>query len=99
MGDDLPSIAREKAAICRPNRTLFVREPQRKDVLEAILEEAHSAGNAELGEIPAPAHPIAIPIRENASVRKAAILAKAVLQSLHFPTGVLEKADLYALAS
>ncbi|RJU93850.1 MAG: hypothetical protein DWC08_03015 [Candidatus Poseidoniales archaeon] len=95
LGDDLPSIAREKAAICRPNRTLFVREPQRKDVLEAILEEAHSAGNAELGEIPAPAHPIAIPIRENASVREeAAILAKAVLQSLHFPTGVLEKADL-----
>ena len=27
-------------------------------------------GNAELGEIPAPAHPIAIPIRENASVAK-----------------------------
>ena len=94
LGTDLSSIAREKAAICRPNCTLFVRDPQNEDVLQAVYDEAQNAGNAALGEILAPANPITIPIHASASVREEALtLAKAVFEDLHFSGELLEQAN------
>ena len=55
LGDTLPKIAAEKAAIARPNRPLVVRRPEDEAVRATIEEHASMAGSSLLGEPPSPA--------------------------------------------
>ena len=45
LGSELSSIAREKAAISRPNCPLIIRDPEDEEVRQAMLLEALNAGN------------------------------------------------------
>ena len=93
LGDDLPTIAREKAAIARPKRPLFIREPINLEVLEAMKLEARTAGNRELGEILSPAEVHVVGIEKGSTVRNEAYsLALALFQHLGFPTDSLDTA-------
>ena len=93
LGDDLPAIAREKAAIARPKRPLFIREPIETEVLEAMKLEARNAGNSELGETPSPAEVYVVEIEKGSTVRNEAyLLALAMFQHLGFSTESLETA-------
>ena len=90
LGDDLPAIAREKAAIARPNRPLFIREPLDFEVLKAMKLEASEAGNAELGEVLSSAEVHVVEIENGSTVRNEAYsLAFAMFQHLGFPTDSL----------
>ena len=90
LGGDLPTIAREKAAIARPNRPIFIREPTEQSVLDAMKLEANTAGNPELGEVPSPSEVHVISIPSDSSVRKEAfLLALAVFQHIGLPTASL----------
>ena len=54
LGATLPAIAREKAAIARPNQPVLVRRPEASEVREAVVSEVEAAGNPELGEAKRP---------------------------------------------
>lgn len=56
LGTSLPAIAREKAAISRPNQPILVRQPGLSEVREAVAIEVAAAGNPELGEPKQPGH-------------------------------------------
>lgn len=93
LGDSLPEIAKEKAAISRPNRPILIRHPMNNDVQQAMLDEVQSAGQAALGEQRAPAIPTWIEIPQGASVRhEGRILAKAFLQKVGLPTSAMDEA-------
>lgn len=90
LGGDLPTIAREKAAIARPNCPIFIRKPTEQSVLDAMKLEANTAGNPELGEVPSPSEVHVIAIPSDSSVRKEAfLLALAVFQHIGLPTASL----------
>ena len=56
LGTTLPAIAREKAAIARPNQPILVRRPEASEVREAVASEVAAAGQSALGESKQPAH-------------------------------------------
>ncbi|MDA8838258.1 hypothetical protein N9N26_03280 [Candidatus Poseidoniales archaeon] len=93
LGDSLPQIAKEKAAISRPNCPILIRHPMNSDVQQAMLDEVQSAGQTALGEQLSPAVPTLIEIPPWASVRdEARILANSLLEKVGLPTSAMDEA-------
>jgi len=93
LGSELSSIAREKAAISRPNCPLIIRDPEDEEVRQAMLFEALNAGNEMLGEISAPAQVTFVSIPKDASVQQEAVLlAQAMFDKIGFSTEKIEQA-------
>ncbi len=93
LGPDLPSIAREKAAIARPNAPIVIRDPEDENVRRSMLEEARDAGNPLIGEIIGPADASFVSIAEGIGVvGEAAELANAVFEKIGFPPNSIEQA-------
>lgn len=93
LGDSLPEIAKEKAAISRPNCPILIRHPINDDVQQAMLDEVQSAGQSALGEQQAPAIPTLIEIPQGTSVRdEGRILANAFLEKVGLPTSAMDEA-------
>jgi len=93
LGSELSSIAREKAAISRPNCPLIIRDPEDEEIRQAMLLEALNAGNKMLGEISAPAQVTFVSIPKDASVQQEAVLlAQAMFEKIGFSTEYLEQA-------
>ena len=79
LGDTLDDIAREKAAIARPNRPLIVRRPQAQKVINAIENEAKHAGSQDLNEERKPAQLSWVDMEEGmTAAEEAMLLARAV---------------------
>ncbi len=94
LGHNRSLIAREKAAIARPNCPLIVRDPGDEQVAGAIRDEAQRAGNPELGEIMRPAEVIFVTPPHSASVRdEAIVLAEAMFKAVGLPTDLLAQAN------
>lgn len=92
LGSDLPVIAREKAAIARPNRPILFRDPEHGDVHHAMLDEAMNAGNSLLGETLGPADASFVSITAGVGVvDEAAELATAVFEKVGFPIDTIEQ--------
>ncbi len=93
LGDSLPQIAKEKAAISRPNRPILIRNPMNTEVQQAMLDEVQSAGQMSLGEHQAPGVPTLIEIPRGTSVRdEGRILANALLEKVGLPTSAMDEA-------
>ena len=93
LGPDLPSIAREKAAIARPNYPIILRDPEDEDVRHAMLDEAMNAGNSLLGETLGSAGASFVNITRGTGVVDEAVeLATAVFEKIGFPTSSIKKA-------
>ena len=93
LGDSLPLIAKEKAAISRPNCPILIRHPMNAEVQQAMLDEVQSAGQTALGEQQAPAVPTLIEIPPGTSVRdEGRILANAFLEKVGLPTSAMDEA-------
>jgi dihydrofolate synthase/folylpolyglutamate synthase len=93
LGDSLPEIAKEKAAISRPNCPILIRHPMNNEVQQAMLDEVQSAGQSALGEQQAPAIPTLIEIPQGTSVRnEGRILANAFLEKVGLPTSAMDEA-------
>ena len=93
LGDSLPKIAKEKAAISRPNCPILIRHPMNNEVQQAMLDEVRSAGQTALGEQQAPAVPTLIEIPPGTSVRdEGRILASAFLEKVGLPTSAMDEA-------
>jgi len=94
LGTNMPTIAREKAAIARPHCPIIIRDPEDHDVRQAMLSEALNAGNETLDETPAPAHVQFVTIPKQRTVREeAGILAHALFDSIGFATNTIEQAE------
>ena len=93
LGDTIPEIAKEKAAIARPGRPILVRNPLEKDVKQAIIEQVQNSGQTDLGEQQRPAEVDFISIPKKTSVREEArLLARALLEKSGLPTSTLKTA-------
>lgn len=93
LGDTIPEIAKEKAAIARPGRPILIRNPSDEDVNLAILEQVQASGQSELGEQQGPAEVDFISIPDTISVREEArLLAEALLGKSGLPTSNLNTA-------
>lgn len=93
LGDTIPEIAKEKAAIARPDRPILIRNPLDEDVKQAIVEQVQAPGQPELGEQQRPAEVEFIDIPNNTSVREEArLLARAFLEKSGLPTSKLDAA-------
>ena len=93
LGDSLPLIAKEKAAISRPNCPILIRHPMTEEVEQAMLDEVQSAGQTALGEHQAPAVPKLIEIPPGTSVRdEGRILATSLLKKVGLPTSAMREA-------
>ncbi|MCH1540521.1 MAG: hypothetical protein L7S56_03685 [Candidatus Poseidonia sp.] len=83
LGATLPEIAKEKAAIARPNSPLIVRKPENAEVMRVIETVALNAGNEALGEEKGSAHVEIVAIPEDATYHaEAIVLAEAVWKRL-----------------
>ncbi|MGB2175517.1 MAG: bifunctional folylpolyglutamate synthase/dihydrofolate synthase [Candidatus Poseidoniaceae archaeon] len=92
LGDTLPQIASEKAAIARPSKPLIVREVSDQDAVLAIEREALEAGRTELGEQRQPALIEWVAVPEDATFNQEALaLAQATFQALELESEDLEK--------
>ena len=93
LGPDLPSIAREKAAIARPNCPILIRDPEDDDVRNAMLDETMNAGNSSLGEPLGSANVSFVNITSGIGVVDEAVeLATAVFEKIGFSTGSIRQA-------
>tara|TARA_Y100000766_G_scaffold264070_1_gene256605 strand:+ start:20914 stop:22263 length:1350 start_codon:yes stop_codon:yes gene_type:complete len=93
LGSDLPTIAREKAAIARPGCPILIREPEDQDVRNAMLEEATNAGNSMLQENREPADVSFVQIDRDSGVLDEAVkLATSVFGKAGFSTDSISKA-------
>ncbi len=93
LGPDLPSIAREKAAIARPNCPIVLRDPEDDEVRHAMLDEAMNAGNSLLGETLESADVSFVNITRGIGVvDEAEELATAVFEKVGFSTSSIKKA-------
>ena len=93
LGPDLPSIAREKAAIARPNCSIVIRDPEDENVRHAMLDEARNAGNPMIGEMIGPADASFVSISTGVGVvDEAAELASAVFEKIGYSTNYIEQA-------
>ena len=93
LGDTIPEIAKEKAAIARPDCPILIRNPLDEDVKQAIVEQAQAPGQPELGEQQRPAEVDFIEIPNKSSVREeACLLARALLEKSGLPTSTLDTA-------
>ena len=94
LGEDLATIAREKAAIARPGRQLLVRDPSDSNVLKAMAYEARHAGNTDLDEISLASPFQIVSIGDGATVRdEAHALAHALFQTIGFSETSLDQAQ------
>ena len=92
LGDTLPQIASEKAAIARPSKPLIVREVSDQDAVLAIEREVLEAGRTELGEQKQPAVLEWVAVPEEATFNQEALaLAQATFQFLELESKDLEK--------
>ena len=97
LGNTLAQIAAEKAAIARPNKTMFVRGIQDIEARSAVENEAHQAGQTHLGEISSPANVEWISIDSNSSIKEEALtLAKVALDHLNYSIESIEE-SMHAL--
>ena len=88
LGATLPAIAREKAAIARPNQPVLVRRPEASEVREAVVSEVEAAGNTELGEAKRPARLEWVEVEEAATAAQEGMaLAQAVWPRLTSTAG------------
>ena len=93
LGPDLPSIAREKAAIARPNYPILIRDPEDDDVRNAMLDETMNAGNSLLGETLGSANASFVNITSGIGVVDEAVeLATAVFEKIGFSTSSIKQA-------
>ena len=93
LGDTIPKIAKEKAAIARPDRPILIRNPLDEDVKQAIVEQVQAPGQPQLGEQQRPAEVDFIEIPNKSSVREeACLLARALLEKSGLPTSALDTA-------
>ena len=92
LGDTLPQIASEKAAIARPSKPLIVREVADEDSIVAIEREASDAGRPELNEGKQPALLKWVSVAKDATLDQEALaLARATFQVLGLRSEDLEK--------
>ena len=97
LGNTLAQIAAEKAAIARPNKTMFVRDIQDIEARSAVENEANQAGQTHLGEISSPANIEWISIDSNSSIKEEALtLAKVALDHLSYSIESIEE-SMHAL--
>ena len=97
LGNTLDQIAAEKAAIARPNKTMFVRDIQDIEARSAVENEANQAGQTHLGEISSPANIEWISIDSNSSIKEEALtLAKVALDHLSYSIESIEE-SMHAL--
>ena len=88
LGATLPAIAREKAAIARPNQPVLVRRPEASEVREAVVSEVEAAGNPELGEAKRPGRLEWVEVEEAATAAQEGMaLAQAVWPRLTSTAG------------
>lgn len=88
LGVTLPAIAREKAAIARPNQPILVRRPEASEVRKAVVSEVEAAGNPELGEAKRPARLEWVDLEETATAAQEGMaLAQAVWPRLTSTAG------------
>ena len=93
LGPNLPTIAQEKAAIARPHCPIVIRDPENRDVHQAMLAEVKNAGNEILNESPAPAEASFVKIPKGVTVlEEAEILAEALFDSIGITTENLHQA-------
>ena len=72
LGDELTTIAMEKAAIARAHCPMIVRRPEDENIRSAIEETTLKAGMSELGEVSGPAELMFVDIPLGASFREEA---------------------------
>ena len=88
LGATLPAIAREKAAIARPNQPILVRRPEASEVRKAVVSEVEAAGNPELGEAKRPGRLEWVEVEEAATAAQEGMaLAQAVWPRLTSTAG------------
>ena len=88
LGATLPAIAREKAAIARPNQPVLVRRPEASEVRKAVISEVEAAGNPELGEAKRPGRLEWVEVEEAATAAQEGMaLAQAVWPRLTSTAG------------